>query len=173
LVVAAIGLGIAASLIPILGAGEDGDVQIAQGGNRKPKGKTDTMLYWVNPNESIINAKATQKYKPLLEMINANASDTEIAKALQPKEINYTTANEVSYFHKFGTTPKAQNVHSLVNEQITIAIKPLTDNFNMLSNAIRKTEKQQETTNSILTDLGELLDVQTSLMKMPNKKRTI
>ena len=43
----------------------------------------------------------------------------------------------------------------------------------MLSNAIRKTEKQQETTNSILTDLGELLDVQTSLMKMPNKKRTI
>jgi len=173
LVVAAIGLGIAASLIPILGAGEDGDVQIAQGGNRKPKGKSDTMLYWVNPNESIINANATQKYKPLLEMINANASDTEIAKALQPKEINYTTANEVSYFHKFGTTPKAQNVHSLVNEQITIAIKPLTDNFNMLSNAIRKTEKQQETTNSILTDLGELLDVQTSLMKMPNKKRTI
>ena len=173
LVVAAIGLGIAASLIPILGAGEEGDVSIAQGGNRKPKGKTDTMLYWVNPNESIINAKATQKYKPLLEMINANASDTEIAKALQPKEINYTTANEVSYFHKFGTTPKAQNVHSLVTEQITIAIKPLTDNFNMLSNAIRKTEKQQETTNSILTDLGELLDVQTSLMKMPNKKRTI
>ena len=64
-------------------------------------------------------------------------------------------------------------MHSLVTEQITIAIKPLTDNFNMLSNAIRKTEKQQETTNSILTDLGELLDVQTSLMKMPNKKRTI
>ena len=173
LVVAAIGLGIAASLIPILGAGEEGDVSIAQGGNRKPKGKTDTMLYWVNPKESIINAKATQKYKPVLEMINNGASDTEIAKALQPKEINYTTANEVSYFHKFGTTPKAQNVHSLVTEQITIAIKPLTDNFNMLSNAIRKTEKQQETTNSILTDLGELLDVQTSLMKMPNKKRTI
>ena len=173
LVVAAIGLGIAASLIPILGAGEDGDVSISPSGNRKPKGKTDTMLYWVNPKESIINAKATQKYKPVLEMINNGASDTEIAKALQPKEINYTTANEVSYFHKFGTTPKSQNVHSLVTEQITIAIKPLTDNFQMLSNAIRKTEKQQETTNSILTDLGELLDAQTSLMKMPNKKRTI
>ena len=173
LVVAAIGLGIAASLVPILGAGEEGDVSIAQGGNRKPKGKTDTMLYWVNPKESIINAKATQKHKSLLTLINNNASDTEIAKALQPKEINYTTANEVSYFHKFGTTPKTQNIHSLVNEQLTIAIKPLTDNFNMLSNAIRKTEKQQETTNSILTDLGELLDVQTSLMKMPNKKRTI
>ncbi|MFZ2487447.1 MAG: hypothetical protein WAZ19_04950, partial [Anaerolineae bacterium] len=88
LVVAAIGLGIAASLVPILGAGEEGDVSIAQGGNRKPKGKTDTMLYWVNPNESIINARATQKYKPLLEMINSGASDKEIAKQLNPQEAN-------------------------------------------------------------------------------------
>lgn len=173
LVVAAIGLGIAASLVPILGAGEEGDVSIAPSGNRKPKGKTDTMLYWVNPRESIINAKATQKYKPLLQMINSGASDTEIAKALQPKEINYTTATDVSYFHKFGTTQAKQNVHSIVTEQISIAIKPLSDNFNMLSNEMRKTAKQQEITNSILTDLGDLLDVQTSLMKLPNKKRTI
>lgn len=62
------------------------------------------MLYWVNPRESIINAKATQKYKPLLQMINSGASDTQIAKQLNPQEANYNTTANVGYFHKFGVT---------------------------------------------------------------------
>jgi len=172
LVVAAIGLGIAASLIPILGAGEEGDVSISPSGNRKPKGKTDTMLYWVNPNESIINARATQKYKPLLEMINSGASDKEIAKQLNPQEANYNTTANVSYFHKFGVTNTQKgSLNHAISEQINVTIKPLSDSLNEVTKATRRQERQQAQTNAILNDIGELLNMQTSIMKT-SKKRT-
>jgi tape measure domain-containing protein len=172
LVVAAIGLGIAASLIPILGAGEDGDVSISPSGNRKPKGKSDTMLYWVNPNESIINARATQKYKPLLEMINSGASDKEIAKQLNPQEANYNTTANVSYFHKFGVTNTQKgSLNHAITEQINVTIKPLSDSLNEVTKATRRQERQQAQTNEILNDIGELLNTQTLIMKT-SKKRT-
>lgn len=172
LVVAAIGLGIAASLIPILGAGEEGDVSISPSGNRKPKGKSDTMLYWVNPNESIINAKATQKYKPLLEMINSGASESEISKQLNPQEANYNTTANVSYFHKFGVTNTQKgSLNHAITEQINVTIKPLSDSLNEVTKATRRQERQQAQTNEILNDIGELLNAQTSIMKT-SKKRT-
>lgn len=172
LVVAAIGLGIAASLIPILGAAEEGDVSISPSGNRKPKGKSDTMLYWVNPKESIINAKATQKYKPLLEMINSGASDTQIAKQLNPQEANYNTTANVGYFHKFGVTNTQKgSLNHAITEQINVTIKPLSDSLNEVTKATRRQERQQAQTNEILNDIGELLNAQTSIMKT-SKKRT-
>jgi len=173
LVVAAIGLGIAASLIPILGAAEEGDVSISPSGNRKPKGKSDTMLYWVNPRESIINAKATQKYKPLLQMINSGASDTQIAKQLNPQEANYNTTANVGYFHKFGVTNTQKgSLNHAITEQINVTIKPLSDSLNEVTKATRRQERQQAQTNEILNDIGELLNMQTSIMKA-SKKRTI
>ena len=173
LVVAAIGLGIAASLIPILGAAEEGDVSISPSGNRKPKGKSDTMLYWVNPKESIINAKATQKYKPLLQMINSGASDSEISKQLNPQEANYNTTANVSYFHKFGVKKKKKgSLNHAITEQINVTIRPLSDSLNEVTKATRRQERQQAQTNEILNDIGELLNAQTTIMKT-TKKRTV
>ncbi len=166
LVVAAIGLGIAASLIPIAGAAEQGDVDISSKGNKRERGKSDSMLYWVNPNESIISEKATQRYKPILQLINRNAAPEQIAAAIGI-EPNYESAKSTSYFHKFGTTQKVQS-------ELNIAIKPLTDSLFGLQKTVKQQRAEQQATNELLQQIGEILDVQTDIIKRtPAKKRTV
>lgn len=166
LVVAAIGLGIAASLIPISGAAEQGDVEIGNKGNKRKKGQSDTMLYWVSPKESIINRKATERYKPVLELINRNAPKEQVAAAIGV-EPNYEGAKSTSYFHKFGTTQKVQS-------ELTIAIKPLTDGLFGLQKTVKQQRAEQQATNELLQQIGEILDFQTDIIKRtPAKKRTI
>jgi len=56
------------------GIGAETGVVGINGNYNKKKGKTDTIPLWVAPNESIINAKQSLKYKGILEAINTGSN---------------------------------------------------------------------------------------------------
>ena len=56
------------------GIGAETGVIGINGNYNKKKGKTDTIPLWVAPNESIINAKQSLKYRGILEAINSGGN---------------------------------------------------------------------------------------------------
>ena len=84
---------------------ETGVIGITQNYN-KEAGATDTIPLWVAPNESIINAKQSIKYKGILEAINSNKNvGSAIVNTLPKKEQEYLS----KYFSSANSTQFAYN----------------------------------------------------------------
>ena len=126
-----------------LGA-EEGVIGINKNYNKK-KGKTDNILLWINENESVINASATRRERPLLETINKGGTSIDYFKEqfIKDKHLQKDLLRNINLFDVINTDKSILN---------TIGIKDIDmvapDVNNSIKNFNREISKYEMPTNN-------------------------
>lgn len=170
LVVGAMLLGVAAAAAPaISGSAQDGDVDIAQGGNRRKRGKDDTLLYNVAAGESVITKKGTQLNKPLLERINKGERFYVVGNTAIPQMVvadTRTISENYNYVTNRGansanTKIDTSQVTQQISYQVNLQMKPLMEQLQQSS------EEQSE----LLVQIGKINKQQLEAMQNQKPQR--
>ena len=146
-----LGVGVAAALTALLkglvstalGA-ESGDDHVGRGVKRKP-GRTDKHLYMLADDEAVINAKAANKYRPMLKAMN-RGDDSSVAKAY---------VDIFGDLQDFKPNPIYQNIERIVSypTQPDKVILANTDNTAYI-NELRHSNKLLKEQNKLLTEMN-------------------
>ena len=165
LVVGAMLLGIAAAAAPaISGSAQDGDVDIAQGGNRRKRGKDDTLLYNVAPGESVITKRGTRLNKPLLERINKGEHFHVVGNTAIP-QMAMADTRTVSENYNYVTNRSVigvatgQDVAKQIAYQVDVKMKPLV-------NQLRQNNEEQI---NLLMQIGRINNQQLNELQKNNQ----